>query len=120
MRELIYEVGIRPSKNKGSTWEAFAPDLPELMVAGQDEMAAFEAMKEKLPEYISLLLKSGEDVPQSEVLGCHCLSHGIIYWQFVKINLGPRANEVPVLEVVFPELEQILSQSEESLYHECQ
>lgn len=108
MREVVFDIGIRPIPKSGGMWEAFAPDLPGFTLRGYSNSHAFKLAWESLEPFLSEILAEGRPLPEPAPMGSHMNDYGMILWHFLKVKLGPlREGEkrvVPVLPGVEGEL----------------
>ncbi|GHB23673.1 type II toxin-antitoxin system HicB family antitoxin [Salinicola rhizosphaerae] len=105
MRELIYDVAIRP---RGDGWQALVPALPGVAGEGATDIEAFEQVKPLVMPYLAARIANGEAVARQTRAGEYLGEYGLVFWQFLKIRLGPLRPGQSAVEPIFPDIHELL------------
>jgi len=108
MREFVFDVAIRPAAQADGRWEAFAPALPGFLVTGDGDIQAFDAFKASIIAHLATRLETGQGIPEQGFVGRYLSDYGLIFWQFLRIRLGPRRTGQAAVEPIFPDIDELL------------
>lgn len=113
MQEFVFDVAIRPvtrcgSRRSAPRWEALVPALPGLRAEAAGDIKAFKRLQKMVTPFLARRLANGEAIPLQPQAGQYLGDYGLVFWQFLRVHLGPlRAGEVAV-EAIFPDIDELL------------
>ncbi|MAM56031.1 MAG: hypothetical protein CMN25_01705 [Salinicola sp.] len=112
MPEFIFDVVIRPAVPPRQRWEALVPALPGLVAEASSDMEAFEGLQTLIVPFLAERLARGEGVPRQSRAGHYMDRYGLVFWQFLRVRLGPRRADQRVVEPIFPDIDDLLTDLE--------
>ncbi|WP_251978542.1 hypothetical protein [Salinicola avicenniae] len=108
MRELIFDVAIRPTSDVPRLWEALVPALPGLSVVAESDLLAFDRLQALMMTHLSDRLMAGLGVPAQARIGQYLGDYGLVFWQFLRVKLGPGCGSSREVEPVFPDIDELM------------
>ncbi|WP_342594829.1 hypothetical protein AAGT95_19390 [Salinicola lusitanus] len=118
MREFVFDVVIRPAAMSRRRWEALVPALPGLVVEASSDMEAFEGLQMQLVPFLAERLASGEGIPMQSRIGHYMDRYGLVFWQFLRVQLGPRRSGQSAVEPIFPDIDDLLMDLDTGVHEE--
>ncbi len=84
------------------------PALPGLVVEASSDMEAFEEIQARLVPFLAERLAKGEGIPRQSRVGHYMDRYGLVFWQFLRVRLGPRRSGQSAVDPIFPDIDDLL------------